>query len=856
MSGSGSTGPLFDDADTQSTTESELPAFAYSRGDRPAAAPPARWRLRNWRLRTKFTALLLVPVSLAVVLGAARVVTAAGDATRLSQQQAQVDLGARAAEVTHALQRERHLLAAFLATDEPAQRPAVDAQILVVTDAVDTLLAEAPDRDALTPEVRAAYDDAAGALESLAALRVEVLQPGPAAEIAISRYGVRIAALLRLSRAASAAVDPSLQGGSQVAEALAAAKEEVSLQHAVLLTSALGGEVQPAKQEQLRASVIRFQSARATFREAAEPAIYRLYQSTVVGPAVFDRSRLLSRALNLVEAGFPAAIPPAEWDVAAGEIAELIRRVEGEVLAELGTDSGALSDEARSDAIRDGVVIGLLVLLTLALLVAVARSVLRPLATLRSSAFDIAVRQLPAEVDNIQAAEGRAADLDVMPVPVHTREDIGEVARAFDAVHRQALRLAGEQATLRANISDMFANLSRRSQGLVERQLGLIDQLESGERDPDQLAQLFRLDHLATRMRRYNENLLVLAGVEQRRRTGGSVPVFDVLRAAAGEIEDYRRVHVRPQSVVSVNGPVVDDLVHLIAELLDNATAYSPPTSRVVLGNALRQDGCLLVEVSDEGIGLSAGQLEQINARLAEPPRVDVSIARKMGLFVVGRLASRHSMDVRLTSSEVSGGVTALVTVPAALVSRGRPERSDASQPARAQTAITATTPAYDAPAAAPRVRGADILFGAQPPAGVDEAATPLFEEAVSAWFRAQQQPAGASRAAPSGGSGRLPEQDWGAAAAEDAIVAQTLRNGEAAVERTAAGLPKRRPGALLVPGAAAASASAGPPAAADRPSRSAEAVRSRLAGYQRGTRQGRHAVRVPEERAAPGDDR
>ena len=175
---------------------------------------------------------------------------------------------------------------------------------------------------------------------------------------------------------------------------------------------------------------------------------------------------------------------------------------------------------------------------------------------------------------------GTVPDVNVTPVPVHTREEVGEVARAFDAVHAQAVRLAAEQATLQNTVNSMFVNLSRRSQSLVDRQLQLIEELESNEQDPDQLASLFRLDHLATRMRRNSENLLVLAGTDLAKRTTHHVPVVDVLQAAVSEVEQYERVTVEHPPAVAVVGRAANDLQHLLSELLDNATSFSPPETR------------------------------------------------------------------------------------------------------------------------------------------------------------------------------------------------------------------------------------------------------------------------------------
>jgi hypothetical protein len=238
----------------------------------------------------------------------------------------------------------------------------------------------------------------------------------------------------------------------------------------------------------------------------------------------------------------------------------------------------------------------------------------------------------------------------------------------------------------------MFTNLSRRSQGLIQRQLSLISELESREADPDQLSSLFKLDHLATRMRRNGENLLVLAGEEPGRRWTRPVPLVDVLRAAASEVEQYERIELAAVPSTEVAGRVVNDLVHLLAELLENATSFSSPQTKVkVTGHAL-PDGRVLIEIHDTGIGLSPEDLAAINERLASPPTVDVSVSRRMGLFVVGRLSQRHGIRIQLRPSD-SGGTTALVMLPVDVAQGGKKQAKPgqgagaAGGPAAAQAA-------------------------------------------------------------------------------------------------------------------------------------------------------------------------
>jgi len=228
------------------------------------------------------------------------------------------------------------------------------------------------------------------------------------------------------------------------------------------------------------------------------------------------------------------------------------------------------------------------------------------------------------------------------------------------------IRDVTEQAALRKSIGDLLHNLARRSQGLVDRQLELIDELERSEVDPDRLDELFRMDHLATRMRRNVENLIVLSGVDQRRRWSESVPLRDVVEAAVAEVEDYSRVQVAGVHDLTLSGQAASDVAHLLAELVENATSFSSPTTRVEVSGGPTGNGYVL-EIEDHGIGMSDAELAEANRRLAEPLAADIAVSRMMGFHVVGRLAARHGIRVQLRHCWF-GGVAALVLLPAALL--------------------------------------------------------------------------------------------------------------------------------------------------------------------------------------------
>ncbi|GLP69657.1 hypothetical protein TUSST3_62790 [Streptomyces sp. TUS-ST3] len=340
-------------------------------------------------------------------------------------------------------------------------------------------------------------------------------------------------------------------------------------------------------------------------------------------------------------------------------------------------DAHSIADDARNDAVINAALVLAAVLVAFLLAAWVARTMSSSMRRLSASAHEIAGQRLPTLLTQLTRAIPGRVDAQVTPIPITTTDEIGEVARAFDHVHREAVRLAAEQALLRANINTIFSNLARRNQSLIERQLALITDLEGKEADPDQLENLFRMDHLATRVRRNGENLLVLGGETPAQQWDQPLPLVDVIRAAASEVEQYERVELSGVPEAEIHGRAVTDLVHLLAELLENATTFSPPQSRVRVTAARLPDGRIMVEVHDRGIGLPPEELADINHNLAEPPTVDVAISQRMGLYVVGRLADRHGIRVQLRPSEEGQGTTALAMLPDTITYRGTAADSD-----------------------------------------------------------------------------------------------------------------------------------------------------------------------------------
>jgi signal transduction histidine kinase len=369
----------------------------------------------------------------------------------------------------------------------------------------------------------------------------------------------------------------------------------------------------------------------------------------------------------------PAAVLVNNPDLSAS--IQATNEIAGKIIADTSTAvTGAVEKEAtaqRTAAIRDTAIVIGAMLLGLLLVILVARSLVRPLRRLRDSALRVAHDDLAREIDTVRAG---AEPGPVQPIPVYTSEEVGQVAHAVDELHEQAILLAGEQTRLQLQVSDMFETLSRRSRSLVDQQLSLIDRLERNEEDPDRLESLFRLDHLAARMRRNGANLLVLAGAKVPRDQAEPVPVSAIINAAASEVEDYTRVVTATVPDSEIHGAIAGDLVHLLAELLDNALRYSPPISQARVSAVHTGNGGLVIEVSDIGIGMTESDLRVANTRLQSGGEVNPYTARHMGLFVVGRLAAQHGLVVRLRSTiagEPNSGTTAGVFVPSELLVGG-----------------------------------------------------------------------------------------------------------------------------------------------------------------------------------------
>jgi len=507
----------------------------------------------------------------------------------------------------------------------------------------------------------------------------------------------------------------------------------------------------------------------------------------------------------------------------------------------------------------------------------VARSLVLPLRRLRAGALDIATVQLPERVRRLGEALDPSTSMEVAPIDVLSADEIGQVARAFDQVHAEAVRLAGNEAMLRTSFNAMFVNLSRRSQSLIERLARTIDSLEQNEEDPDRLSSLFTMDHMVTRMRRNSENLLLLAGHESARKWSEPVSLADVIQAATAEIEQYQRVTLNIQPGVAVSGHAASDVVHLLAEIIENATVFSPKDTQVRVSAQQLTSGGVLIEVSDNGVGVSEARMAEMNRRLDNPPVIDESVSRHMGLFAVAHLAERHGARIRLRPGS-PGGLTALVWLPDSLIERViRPFGGWAQPPAAAgvdvpagqangRHTIAVSTDTNGQSAARPFVSNGQA--GRTDAYAVSAPVSPGRREPMQAaspptsnWFRSRQPSAGSagrhggrSPAAAPQASGPVRSDSWAEGRHAAQIIADPVRG-----DHTVAGLPVRVPQANLIRGSAAGgrradSAVPGRPAetheaqtpAGTGPQRSPEMARSLLSGFQRGAHRAEGDGRPP----------
>ncbi|EFL38907.1 nitrate- and nitrite sensing domain-containing protein [Streptomyces griseoflavus] len=676
-------------------------------GPEPTAAPaPSGGRLspRNWRVTTRLNAILLIPVLVGLVMGGFQVKSSIDTWNEAEDAENTARLVQASLTYANALYNERDVTAVPLLQGKGKSDPDVTkarAATDKAADAFDEAAQSMPGKPGLERRLRLFRETEpqltalrAGAYTSkLKGVQTEegyVAVAHPLMEFAnelglgtgnITSYGRSVYAIsltkAALSLQRSIGMHLLVKPGptdSQLASQRVALTSYAYLEGiAIEEYKGAGTDADTAKLEQ---------TAQRIEAEGAAMAKEAKQQDPDYVPPPAKPETMISELGRLPSTDAAAradlagqGITPANWWAVNTLKYDGYREIESDLTDTAVNEASQIADDARRDAFVTGAVVVVALLAAFILAGMVARQMSRSMRQLRNAAFGIAEQRLPMLVDQLSRTDPGRVDTRVAPIPITSTDEIGEVARAFDQVHREAVRLAAEQALLRGNINAIFTNLSRRNQSLIEGQLTLITDLENNEADPDQLENLFRLDHLATRMRRNGENLLVLAGEEPGRRWDQPVPLVDVLRAASSEVEQYERIELSGVPEAEIHGRAVTDLVHLLAELLENATTFSSPQTKVRVTATRLPDGRVMIEIHDKGIGLTAEDFADINHKLANPPTVDAAISQRMGLFVVGRLSDRHGIRVQLRPSGEQAGTTSLVMLPDAITHGGGGEQ-------------------------------------------------------------------------------------------------------------------------------------------------------------------------------------
>ncbi|WP_037914907.1 sensor histidine kinase [Actinacidiphila yeochonensis] len=813
---------------------------------------------RGTTIRRKIVALLLIPlVSLTAIWVFAVATTTRAVLGRPDVRTVSADVAVPAQNVLGAVQQERK--AALLYAAEPDAAPARIAYQRQV-EATDTAVAEfrtstgsGAVRSALDATSRARLDGLLDGLQGLAALRQRVTGHHLDAAGAYTAYNAMTAPVLGLFEDLGAAGDTRHGDQRHAVAGLDRALEQAERQDALATAAIASGSMS-------RGQLTDFTFAVAQERGYADDATAALdpgYRDPYTSFWQTSAGKRLRAAQDAVVAATPGRAPAvaahADWPAVARPALGSLNHVVAETVTTFEAAAPPVSGRLVAEALLTGGLGLVAVIASLVMSVRIGRTLIRDLTGLRREAQEVSGSRLPRVMRRL--ASGEQVDIEAeTPRPVYADDEIGQVGQALHHLQRAAVEAAVRQAEMRRGVSDVFVNLARRSQVLLHRQLTLLDAMERRTEDAEELADLFRLDHMTTRMRRHAEGLVILSGAAASRQWRRPVRLMDVVRAAVAEVEDYERVEVRRLPRLAVAGSAVADLTHLLAELIENAAVFSPPHTQVRLHGEAVANGFVL-EIDDRGLGLAADALLEANLRLAETPEFELSDTDRLGLFVVSRLARRHEVRVSLRQSSY-GGTTAVVLIPPTLLAepeedtgatqpeaeerRTPRQHGEGSRPGFRQRGAGRPDADVPAPAAEPE-RAPEQVTAAEKPTGLPRRrrTTPVL---VSDRGRPVAPPE--DRAAPPAGS-RPAEH----ARPEGPSADRSARDGGARPSDTAAApgaagstLPRRVRQASLAPqlraeAVAQAERRGAEPAGRER---SPEEVRDRMASLQRGWLRGR----------------
>jgi signal transduction histidine kinase len=616
-------------------------AQAPAAGAAPAKRPPA-WSVSNWPVRYKVLAIVLVPLVLATAFATLRVKDAMASSGNLRLAAARADVVLAITKYMSAL--DVALLADSTGRDVDGAKQNYEARKYEL----QTRLADTD----VTPDVRSAVSTLLNGGQGLLD------------KVADNSIGLR-------DRVTTYA--PILLTAEDVINASVRVDNERIRAEAQGLSRAVGARGQMTMQEIMvtRGADLPEPQLRTSMMTLAGTEPSTLFgMSEVLGAGSPEAKTLQQQMVTRMAIMSDPAMPLVDNP----ELLHSIQTTDGiaeQVIADAGASVTksvhAEATDRRDAAILDTALVLAAIVIALIIVLLVARALVRPLRVLRDGALRVAHTDLEEEVARVKAG---GAEPIPQPLPVYTTEEIGQVAHAVDELHTQALLLAGDEARLRLLVNDMFETMSRRNRSLVDQQLALIDRLERNEEDPERLDKLFRLDHLAARLRRNSANLLVLAGAQLARDQREPVPLSTVINAAVSEVEDYRRVEITRLPDRALIGAAAGGVIHLFAELIDNALRYSPPTTSAQIAAARGGDGGLMLRISDSGLGMNDADRRMANTRLQAGGEVTPDNARHMGLYVVSRIAARHGIRVGLrgpAANEAGSGTTAEIYLPPTL---------------------------------------------------------------------------------------------------------------------------------------------------------------------------------------------
>ncbi|MEU7974626.1 nitrate- and nitrite sensing domain-containing protein, partial [Micromonospora sp. NPDC049089] len=686
-------------------------------------------RSRGTSIRTKVVALLLSLVALWMF---AAWVTLRDGFNLLGIQLLNSKIYTPSEPLLQELQVERRLTQAYLSNPEAAQRTALEAEHLKTTqlagafaDSVRHWQVDMAGSSALDNQLRMTIAQ----VDTLKQTRAEVLDRKIDRIAAAEAYTGAIESIFQIYDVTGSLDDKQIASEAAALIQLNRMKELVSQEDALLSGLFGNGRMSGAEYARYVALVGAERFIGEETRVRLADADQRRYQQLVEGEA-FTRLRAVQD--SIIREGRPSTQLPVGAEQWRGTVEPALAEINDVVI-----DGGeGVVDRATGVAVM--VVVRLVLATGLGLLAVIAsvvvsittaRNLLRQLERLRQAAWQLADERLPRVVDRL----GRGEEVDVAteapPLEFGT-DEIGQVGKAFNAVQETALRTAVEQADLRRNVREVFLSLARRTQALVHRQLTLLDAMERREHDAEELEDLFRVDHLATRMRRNAENLIVLSGSTPGRAWRRNVPMVDVVRGAVAEVEDYTRVNVLPLGPVSLAGRAVGDVIHLLAELIENGLSFSPPHTTVEVRGQLVSNG-FAIEIEDRGLGMSEEDLAAANHRIVDQSELNLANAARLGLYVVSRLTERHGVRVRLKESAY-GGTTAVVLIPLELVTEADASPEDSGSfrtgsaipmPPAPATDTGRTTPLAPVALAAPTTTTSEVAVTSAAPNPADTTA-------------------------------------------------------------------------------------------------------------------------------------